>query len=602
MKAVFFLLSFYVSFAYAQTDMTFIRHYGTSGSEYGMSLTVNNDNTIALVQTIFENGQEGMAVTKTDAHGEVIWSVPFKVRDLTIPKQIEKINNDYLVYGTTWSNGSSQYVLFLARISSAGSILWLREYSASNADLAAGLAIMDQNIYLAATADYNVSSLYPKVLLIKTDTDGNIENTRIYSSQYMLSCYSVAASSGKICLAGTTNAAGTGAPNFNNLAIIQTDTALQAEWTKIYGTTYDDDVYSVIAGTNEWLLTGRTYSIATGWDFNLIRIDRNGNVTASKFYNAGNDDAGRTLIRTDDGGYLIGGDVGTFDERNMAVIKLNPSLSTQWAKQYPVATLFTNYVFDIEKLNGDSGFVFTGDLRPTNAFRNAPIFRANSSGNIKCNTSALIVTEEFIQTDQLDTVVAVNIPVVTVTDVQPGILSINFITQSICDAFAARYTYTVRADCPKICFNFTDQSTNAQLWYWEFPGGDPSFYSGVQPPEVCYDSLETSTVRLIVFNGTDTLSYALDINVDDKQCDTIFIPNVITPNTDGLNDYFVIKNLPEDFHLKIFNRWGNRVFEADKPGYIWPKREDTISDGVYFFTLEIPGKQYKGTVEVISSD
>jgi len=44
---------------------------------------------------------------------------------------------------------------------------------------------------------------------------------------------------------------------------------------------------------------------------------------------------------------------------------------------------------------------------------------------------------------------------------------------------------------------------------------------------------------------------------------TIKIPNTFTPNNDGINDVFMIENLPlvyPNFDLKIFNRWGNVVY------------------------------------------
>ncbi len=58
--------------------------------------------------------------------------------------------------------------------------------------------------------------------------------------------------------------------------------------------------------------------------------------------------------------------------------------------------------------------------------------------------------------------------------------------------------------------------------------------------------------------------------------DLLTIPNGISPNGDGLNDLFVIKNLVEDGannpkyidgiygnYLTIFNRWGNIVYELE---------------------------------------
>ncbi len=52
----------------------------------------------------------------------------------------------------------------------------------------------------------------------------------------------------------------------------------------------------------------------------------------------------------------------------------------------------------------------------------------------------------------------------------------------------------------------------------------------------------------------------------------IFIPNAFTPNGDGNNDYFSIYgklNLLVFFEAKIFDRWGEKVFESNNPNFVW---------------------------------
>ncbi|WP_333596411.1 gliding motility-associated C-terminal domain-containing protein, partial [Schleiferia thermophila] len=74
----------------------------------------------------------------------------------------------------------------------------------------------------------------------------------------------------------------------------------------------------------------------------------------------------------------------------------------------------------------------------------------------------------------------------------------------------------------------------------------------------------------------------------------IEIPNVFTPNGDGQNDEFVIKNieLHRNARLRIFNRWGDIVYESDNYETATPwngnhrNTGQPVADGVYFYTLQ----------------
>ncbi len=59
--------------------------------------------------------------------------------------------------------------------------------------------------------------------------------------------------------------------------------------------------------------------------------------------------------------------------------------------------------------------------------------------------------------------------------------------------------------------------------------------------------------------------------VDFEECaQIIWIPNAFSPNNDGLNDVFLpyLENITQ-YHLFIFNRWGNIIFETRNTNYGW---------------------------------
>jgi large repetitive protein len=114
---------------------------------------------------------------------------------------------------------------------------------------------------------------------------------------------------------------------------------------------------------------------------------------------------------------------------------------------------------------------------------------------------------------------------------------------------------------------------------------------------------ESGTFNILISDQCgDNVFLVLEIEV--VNCE-IEIPNIITPNGDGVNDAFHISNL--EFHpnteLRIFNRWGNLVYESDNYDNNWrgTKTNGTdLSDGTYFYilTLSTTLEVFQGAVTV----
>ena len=87
-------------------------------------------------------------------------------------------------------------------------------------------------------------------------------------------------------------------------------------------------------------------------------------------------------------------------------------------------------------------------------------------------------------------------------------------------------------------------------------------------------------------NGCDTATVNIYI-----QCIELTIFSAISPNNDGVNDYFYIAKI-EDFpdnRLWVYNRWGNLVFETRAYKNTWPGTwgpDTDLPDGTYYYILE----------------
>ncbi|MFN4914933.1 MAG: gliding motility-associated C-terminal domain-containing protein [Sphingomonadales bacterium] len=103
---------------------------------------------------------------------------------------------------------------------------------------------------------------------------------------------------------------------------------------------------------------------------------------------------------------------------------------------------------------------------------------------------------------------------------------------------------------------------------------------------------------------TDTFSSVLTVYADED----IRMANVFTPNYDSLNEIFNFVGVGvKESNLKIFNRWGEKLFESNDQRIGWNGKTHngvTCPEGVYFWQLYIQmqsGKKsyYSGTVTLL---
>lgn len=81
------------------------------------------------------------------------------------------------------------------------------------------------------------------------------------------------------------------------------------------------------------------------------------------------------------------------------------------------------------------------------------------------------------------------------------------------------------------------------------------------------------------------------------------LPNIITPNNDGINDYFFIdeyiKNRCEEpfRSIEIYNRWGNKVYSSSQYGFRWDA--SNVADGIYFYAIKTALRTITGYLAVV---
>ena len=149
--------------------------------------------------------------------------------------------------------------------------------------------------------------------------------------------------------------------------------------------------------------------------------------------------------------------------------------------------------------------------------------------------------------------------------------------------------------------NFTNTSTGVDAndnYLWIF--GDEHTANTYNAS----NTYETGGHYNIILVATETSSGCTDtaiINVFYDSLSVVIMPNIFTPNGDGINDIYKIKeNGVKKFHGEIFDRWGLKMYEWDTPQGGWDGKSRsgvTCSEGTYFYMYTASaydGKDYSG--------
>ncbi|MBS1635950.1 MAG: gliding motility-associated C-terminal domain-containing protein [Bacteroidetes bacterium] len=273
-----------------------------------------------------------------------------------------------------------------------------------------------------------------------------------------------------------------------------------------------------------------------------------------------------------------------------------PDYDTLKVKVTPVADLILTPLVDVNKCLNSYVILQTGvssnmpgqntgapySYSWTTLPGNSPAPGTNNGANYQANsntTQTLVVTVNGVcANSDKDTVVVSNIP--------------NNLTVSIVDSVSL---------CAEVPFSLNSLASGgvpAYTYKWTL---DPSPSIIGTSPTLNYTTPSSQGNYVVTLTVSDSCGYMhTDYQVINvlPPC-SVVIPNVITPNSDGVNDAFVIKNVEHhpNTAVTIYDRWGKKVFESSDYHNEW--KGDGTSDGTFFYIVNVPDdKSYNGFITV----
>ncbi len=169
---------------------------------------------------------------------------------------------------------------------------------------------------------------------------------------------------------------------------------------------------------------------------------------------------------------------------------------------------------------------------------------------------------------------------------------------------------TIQLGCPIELESFVNRPPTDSLIYTWTP---TTALDCIDCPSPVATPIETTLYNLTVIDSTGCVT-SEEVLLRISKTRNVFIPNVFSPNEDGINDRFMIyggKGIAEISVFTIFDRWGEQIFEQrtfqpNDPAYGWDGffKGKLMNPGVFVYRAEVifvDGRveEYRGSVTLV---
>lgn len=192
-----------------------------------------------------------------------------------------------------------------------------------------------------------------------------------------------------------------------------------------------------------------------------------------------------------------------------------------------------------------------------------------------------------------------------ITDANGCSSSQGFVIAPPTNPMEASFAFTPETGEQPLAITFTNTTSGGTEYHWFFGDGNQQFTYTLDPFQYQYSDSGMFSITMVAFDAAtgcyDTAYSANNIYI--VPTSFLEVPNVITPNGDGINDMFPIDPLESGFfpfrirNIKtfegyIFNRWGQKVYEWAMPLGGWDGRTlsgNELPQGTYFYMIRAVG-------------
>lgn len=271
-------------------ELQWTKTYGGDGDDDGFSLEQTSDGGYILIgsTTSLGSGDNDIYVIKTNDAGVVTWSKAYGGAKSDIGRDITSLpSGGYLVLSQIESNSFGLIDVCLMRITATGTISWVKAIGGVQNDLCYNLRKSIDNEYFLYGITFSYGEGKHDFLLIKVSESGSISMCKTFGTSNEDYAYAV-----NQTLNGDVYLAGYSYSNSKDNILMKTDNSLNILWQKDFSSTKDEYVCDILPTAEDGIfVNGITYSYGAG-DMDIFQSNFNtdGQMSFFKTYGGVNKD------------------------------------------------------------------------------------------------------------------------------------------------------------------------------------------------------------------------------------------------------------------------------------------------------------------------
>ncbi len=349
----------------AQPELNWVQTYGGSSWDEGHCVreTADGGYVIGGLTMSYSAGLYDVYLLRTDENGDLLWSQSYGGTGWEEARAIQQTSDGgFITAGRTTSFGAGDSDVYIIKTNGNGETLWSETYGGVDYDDSQWIGEIPGEGYIIVGETFSYGHGGSDILLLKIDLEGNLMWYETYGGPLDEDAqWAQFTFDGGIIITGSTQSFGA---ESDDVFLIKTDMQGEMLWSNTFGGVETDLSLSVAeSSSGGYIIAGQTESYGNGNDdVYLIRVDDEGGLMWEQTFGLAQADAASSIVETPDGGFAFAGvlttDEGGFDAWIMKTDAQGDSVWTQVYRSGPGWDVW-DIAFSIQP-TADGGYIIAG--------------------------------------------------------------------------------------------------------------------------------------------------------------------------------------------------------------------------------------------------